>query len=292
MKFEGRRFKRSALAGAALAAALQGGLLFAEAPSASTAGFFPASNQSFQPLLADPRELQLALRLVFPVSNKDLGAVQGEASLGAYWGLYRWAWPGADASLQLSLGGGVFALFDMVRATRDLQVADYDADIPLDFRVGRWSSRFLVYHVSSHWGDDYVARTQAVVQKYAMESVKWLVSYDAGDHWRLYGGPIRIFHTLQTVPGLNALQGGMEWHSSWRARGHAQAYWAGDWQSWERVNWSSQWNTQLGLRVRNRPGDMQGLAVFLEYSAGKMPYGQFFEQQQSRWALGARFYLP
>jgi len=278
----------SRLAGVALVLLLRSGVLFAEGAPPSRPGFFPKPDEVFSRAPADPRELQLALRLAFPVSNRVLG----EASVGTYWGLYRWAWPDKDASLQVSLGGGVFALFDMVRETRDLQVADYYANVPIDFRTGRWSSRLLLYHVSSHLGDDYVDRTRGAVRKYATETLKWLAACEQGDHFRFYGGPLYIVHTLQAEPGLWALQGGVEAFTSWRARGHLQAYWANDWQSWQRARWNPQWNSQLGLRIRNGLGESQGLAVFAEYSAGRMPYGQFFLREESRWTIGGRFYLP
>src|SRR5271165_6427371 len=50
------------------------------------AGLFANAKEVFRPLLADPRELQLALRMTTPVSRTNLGDI----AVGDYFGLYRW----------------------------------------------------------------------------------------------------------------------------------------------------------------------------------------------------------
>ena len=54
------------------------------------AGLFANPNEVFRPLLADPRELQMSLRLTTPVGHKNLGDI----AVGDYFGLYRWCFPG------------------------------------------------------------------------------------------------------------------------------------------------------------------------------------------------------
>src|SRR5882672_3311170 len=72
------------------------------------AGFLPPAHELFEPLQADPRELQYALRTVVPTSRHSLG----EAAMGDYLGIYRWTMPWEDAYFQISVGGGVFGRFD------------------------------------------------------------------------------------------------------------------------------------------------------------------------------------
>src|SRR5438309_7347020 len=78
-------------------------------------GLFAPAKEVFRPLLADPREIQMALRLVAPAGGEN----QGEADLGEYFGLYRWALPWQNAYLQWSIAGGVFARFDLVSVQKD-----------------------------------------------------------------------------------------------------------------------------------------------------------------------------
>lgn len=259
----------------------------AEIGNASASRFFPRSHEMFAPLLADPRQVQLALRLVLPVSRKSLG----EVAIGHEWGLYQVALPWPDAFLQVSAGGGIFARFDLVADTKDLQVNDFYATLPVDIRVRKWSTRILPYHISSHLGDDYVKNTGILPEKHSVDNVKWLVSYDVSEFWRLYGGYNYIIRTLHVDLGRSAFQTGIEWKSRWWAQ-HTQLYWATDFESWQRIAWNPLFNSQLGIRLRQDPQDRQGLAVFIEYAAGHQPHGQFFQSQETHWVFGLRFELP
>ena len=72
----------------------------------------------------------------------------------------------------------------------------------------------------------------------------------------------------------------------------AIAFWATDFQSWQRVGWNPTVNTQFGVRFARHPQDKQSLDIFSEYGAGHMAYGQLFQQQESHWVLGIRFNIP
>src|SRR6266446_10371770 len=149
------------------------GPLYADDLSAHT-GFFANAKEVFRPLLADPREIQLALRLVTPVSKKNLGDI----AIGDYFGLYRWALPWQDSYLQWSIAGGIFARFDLVSDQKDSQVIDYSANMPIDLRVKKWSMRVMPYHISSHLGDDFIRRNGVLAEKYTLDSFKTLLGVD------------------------------------------------------------------------------------------------------------------
>lgn len=247
-------------------------------------GFFANGKEVFRPLLADPREVQLALRLVTPVGRKNWG----EIAAGDYFGLYRWALPLKDSYLQLSAAGGVFARFDLVSEQKDLQVIDFTANMPLDLRVGKWAFRLLPYHVSSHLGDDYIKRTGVTTEKYTFDSFRVLASLDASAEWRIYGGYQYTMRNISTVYGRSMLQAGFEYLAPWSSNGHAQMFWANDFQSWERIGWNPIFNTQLGVRFAKTPDARQRLAVFTEYGAGHLSIGQFYRRKESHWVLGLR----
>jgi len=95
-------------------------------------GLFANAKEVFRPLWADPREIQIALRLTTPVGHKNLGDI----AVGEYFGLYRWALPLPDAYLQWSIAGGFFSRFDLVVPEKDNQVTDCIATMPVDMRIG------------------------------------------------------------------------------------------------------------------------------------------------------------
>jgi hypothetical protein len=251
----------------------------------SQLGLFPNAQDVFRPLYADPRELQTALRLTEPVG----GQVLGDISIGTYFGLYRWALPWQDSYVQWSAGGGIFSRFNLATEQTYNEVIDYSANMPVDLRVGKWSTRLMPYHISSHLGDGYIERTGILPQKYSFDSFKWLLAYEPDGHLRFYGGYNYVIRNCYADLGRSAVQTGAEWTSSWWAGGHAQMYWYNDFQSWERVGWNPEFNSQLGVRIAHHPKDAHAMAFFTEYGAGHMAYGQFFQQEESHWILGVRF---
>jgi hypothetical protein len=251
-------------------------------------GLFASAKEVFPPLLADPREIQVALRLVTPVSHKN----KGEIAVGDYFGLYRWVLPWQESYLQWSIAGGVFSRFDLVSEEKDNEVNDFSANMPVDLRIGKWSARVMPYHISSHLGDDFIKRTGVVPSKYTFDSFKTLLAYDPWTCLRLYGGFNYIIRNESSAKGRVALQAGTEWKSRWWGHGHAQLYWANDFQSWQRIGWNPTLNTQLGIRIANHPDDKRAVAIFTEYGAGHMAFGQFYQREGSHWVLGVRFEIP
>jgi len=248
-------------------------------------GLFANAKEVFRPLLADPREIQLALRMVTPVGHKNLG----EIAVGDYFGLYRWALPWKDSFLQWSVAGGVFSRFDLVALEKDNQVLDYSANMPVDLRIGKYSLRLMPFHISSHLGDDYIKRTGILPQKYTFDSFKTLLAVEPCHALRIYGGYNYIIRNESVARGRISVQGGAEWTSGWWAHGHAQLFWANDVQSWERNDWNPSLNSQVGVRIANHPGDAQALSFFTEYGAGHQAFGQLYQQKESHWVLGVRF---
>jgi hypothetical protein len=251
----------------------------------SDAGYLPPSHGLFKPLLADPRELQYAVRAIWPVGHRSMG----EAAIGDYLGVYRWNLPN-DAAFQISAGGGVFGRFDLSSQSNSLQVADYYANLPFDYQRGPLGLRFMIYHTSSHLGDDYLKAHGGEAEKHTWDNLKWLASYDLSQRWRGYGGYTYVFRTLPSG-GRNALQAGFEGNSKLFLDDHAQLYWANDFQSWERVGWNPMFASQAGVKFLRDPATPRWISVFLEFLTGRQPHGQFYLESETRWSLGVRFEL-
>ena len=247
-------------------------------------GFLPSGPPVFRPLQADPRELQYALRFVSPVSRKLLG----EAAIGQYIGLFQGACSD-DTCFRVDAGGGVFGRFDLADTSNDMETIDWYASIPLDWRHGKWSGRFMLYHTSAHLGDDYLKTHGGEVQKHSWDNLRWLAAYEPCDHLRLYGGYTYTFRTLPQDIGRHSLQGGIEASSRWFSHRHAQLYWANDFQSWERSAWNPEFTSQAGVRLARSPDLGRSMSVFTEFETGTQPQGQFYLQKETRWNIGIRF---
>jgi hypothetical protein len=246
--------------------------------------FFPNSDGVFAPLRADPRELQYALRLLLPVSHR----LSGEAAIGDYLGILRWSTD--TTSFQVNGGGGVFGRFDLAAVANDMKTADFFANVPLDWRSHRWSGRAMIYHSSSHLGDDYLKTSGRTTQKHSWDNLRNLVAFSPSPRLRLYGGYTYAFRRLPRRTGRNSVQGGVEWMSM-RISRHFEYYGALDIQSWQRADWTPTYVSQAGLRVYKSDTASRGVAFFLELAFGPRPEGQFFKNKETRWSVGTRFYL-
>ena len=247
-------------------------------------GMAPRTDELFAPLLGDPRELHFALRMAYP--QKEVTAA--EVAVGHYYGIYRWALPNGIGAMQLDIGGGIFARFNF-SYNKDLQVVDFYGNVPLDVRIGKWSSRFMFYHCSSHLGDDYIRETGQFGNNVSWNSLRLLLSYDFIPALRLYSG--YTYNLAVTPPDqkTRAYQSGVEITPRIFNNPNSRAYWANDVQWWERTTYIPQFNSQIGIKMGVNPIFGRGITYFLEYTTGPEYYGQFFQIKETRITLGARF---
>ena len=172
---------------------------------------------------------------------------------------------------------------------KDLEVIDFYGNLPLDARWGKGSARFMFYHVSSHLGDDYIKLSGRAVERNSWNSLRTTFSYDAARFLRLYAG--YTYH-LWVEPGAQnhgAFQAGFEAYSKPFKGGRVQVYWANDVQGWDRRQWRPAFNSQLGVKTGRDATKGRGLSYFLEFTGGPKYYGQFFEDQETRFGAGVRF---
>ena len=244
----------------------------------------PLPDALFAPLLGDPRELHFALRLAFPFNDESTA----EVAIGHYYGIYRWTLPNDIGAIQLNIGGGIFPRFNFAN-NKNLQVIDFYGNIPVDVRIGKWSGRCMFYHVSSHLGDDYIRTSSKIGSSNSWNSLRSLLSYDVSPSLRVYGG--YTYHLLVNPPEQlkRALQSGFEITSNISKNSHTQAYWANDFQWWERTEWEPMFNSQIGIKTGRKTKGGRGVSYFLEFTTGPEYYGQFFERKETRVGLGAKF---
>ncbi len=246
---------------------------------------FPAAHELFPPLQADPVEPHFGFQFGFPVSHTGIARID----VGDYLGIYRWAL-GDVGALQLNLGGAINTRFDAT-AAHNLQVVDFYGNVPLDLRIGRFSSRTMFYHDSSHLGDDYLRENQLVSQNNSWEAWREILSVQVCDALRLYGGYQQAIHTKPDWDGRRVLQGGSEIFFNTSEHGFWHPYWANDIQAWARTNWDVTWVSQIGFKTGDSFSKGRGISYFVQFKTGPRYEGQFYRNKETIWGLGLKFVL-
>jgi hypothetical protein len=257
---------------------------------------FP-QDQIFCPLLADPKEprtfvsfLRGTFRSLDDPAGK--GTNIGSVGLGDTFGLLRWGGPSQGEGVQLDVMGSIFAQFDLGTESNDLINADYIVGLPLTFRRHGFSTRVRLYHQSSHLGDEYLLRGEAIEREnLSFESVDFLVSQEIGP-LRVYAGGERVFRREPDTVAAKLFHGGAELRTG-RA-GPLQMVGGVDLKTTERHDWSPAISGRVGLEwVRSGPSGHPGrlVTLMLEMYQGPSPYGQFFQDDISYVGVGLHFGL-
>ena len=257
---------------------------------------FP-QDQIFCPLLADPKEprtfvsfLRGTFRSLDDPAGK--GTNIGSVGLGDTFGLLRWGGPSQGEGVQLDVMGSIFAQFDLGTESNDLINADYIVGVPLTFRRSGFSTRVRLYHQSSHLGDEYLLRGEAIEREnLSFESVDFLLSQEMGP-LRVYAGGERVFRREPDTVAAKLFHGGAELRTG-RA-GPFQMVGGVDLKTTEQHDWSTAISGRVGLEwVRSGPSDHPGrlVTLMLEMYEGPSPYGQFFQDDISYVGVGLHFGL-
>lgn len=286
----GLGFRRHARAGACALSLL--GLGLAE-PGASRAasktpyGVFPRPFEIFRKLMADPREIQLSASY-YRLNGMDASDV----ALGHGWGLARWYGKDNVWAWQWSIEAMAYSRFRLTGAVNEFQTVDFFANLPLEIRRGAFSGKFMIFHQSSHLGDDYIRRTNDLGFRYSVDGLKALTSVEPGELLRLYGGGTYLLHSIPS-PKRGGLQAGFELTSNdlgWLANYPTRVYLAQDLQPRENIQWNVNSRSVLGLRIGFKK-ETRFMRVHIGYFTGHSPYGQFFTQREHYADLGISFDL-
>lgn len=265
-----------ALAAALLCAAARGARAQQAQPQAPqpapppAVDVFAPDNRVFQALLADPREIQLSASY-YRLNGQD----DADVALGHSWGMTRWnlkdGW-----KLQWDIEGMAYSRFGLSGAVNDFDTVDFIGRLPLDFRKDDFSGRVMIFHESSHLGDDYIRATGDLGSRYSIDGVRGQLSEQVRA-LRLYVGGTYLLETVP-APQRGAVQAGCELTSApyhW-LRGHpATLFLAQDVQSNENAAWNVNSNSVVGVRVL-QDGTTRAIRFQLGYFDGHSPYGQFY----------------
>jgi hypothetical protein len=150
----------------------------------------------YRAYLAGDRESRFASEFVH---DKTLGPLW-DIALGGHLGLIRYGSPDAvnPQGWQVDIEGAAFPRLTL-DDNRDLVATDYRFGVPLTMRQGPWEWKFGGYHLSSHYGDQFLyehpdvdrihySRTGLVVGGAYRSSPDWRLYAEAGWAFSTWGG--------------------------------------------------------------------------------------------------------
>ncbi len=234
-----------------------------------------AGGDVFQALLADPREMQIS------AAYYRLGGQNtGDVGLGHSWGMARWNL--ADRwQVQSDIAGLAYSRFRVSGSVNELQTIDFVGELPLTLRRDGFSGRAMLFHQSSHLGDDYIRRTGDLGFRYSVDGLRALLSQEFHS-LRVYGGGGYLLHTVP-APQRGMLQGGVELVSPglpwFKGKHPSYLYLAEDVQSRQDVGWNVNSRSVLGVRVKAEGSD-RAVRFQVGRFQGHSPFGQFFRRKE------------
>jgi hypothetical protein len=238
---------------------------------------FPAANEVFPRLLADPRQVQLSASY-YRLRGRDISDV----GLGHSWGLGRWrGGPQQSMLWELDVEGMAYSRFHVKGGVNEFETVDFVANLPLTMRRGDVSFKGTLFHESSHLGDDYIRRTGRTGFRYSTEGVRLLAALEPHRMVRAYAGGSYLLHAVPVME-KGTLQAGAELMSDdlgWTKRLPIRAFAGQDVQWRERVGWNPDSRTVAGLKFGIKDGT-RALRVQAGHFRGHSPFSQFFRERE------------
>ena len=262
----------------------------AKAVAGPQTGLLPGGGQLFNPLIADPRWPHFAAAYQRYLKEGDLRDVAA-VSFGETFSLYRGKL--GDGWWEIGLQAGVFAVFDLDAASKDLINADYLVAAFLGYRYERFSALARLFHQSSHVGDEFLLRDRVKNRfNLSYESIDVRLSYEFfGNVLRLYGGGGYLFGQEPEDLKPGSLQWGVELRSPWPVPASAfRPIAAVDVQNREENHWHTDVSARAGIELAGVLAS-RNLQILLEYFRGHSPNGQFYKQKVDYLGLGAHFHF-
>ncbi|MBW2448364.1 MAG: DUF1207 domain-containing protein, partial [Deltaproteobacteria bacterium] len=226
------------------------GIEMAGGPQESEWDFLPPGDL-FAPLIADPRWPHFSASYQNYVrSGDELGNVAA-VSFGDVIPFLRRNGPG-ETTWEIALHAGVFSIFDIDAESFDLINSDFMVGPALNVRHGRFSAMLRLFHQSSHLGDEFLLRRETDRINLSYEAVDAILSWDAKEWLRLYGGGGVLVHREPADLDRVSFQAGAEFQSprTW-ASGLLRPIFALDVQSLQENGWDFDVSARLGLQIES-----------------------------------------
>lgn len=244
----------------------------------------------FEPLLADPRWPHFAI--AFHHYHRS-GATKlinvGAVSLGEQFNLV--GFDGESAGkFDLGLQPAVFGIFDLDALSQDLVNADYRMGLPLDYRNRWFSAQAMVYHQSSHLGDEFLLGNAIERINLSYESALVRVSAE-GEAFRVYLGAERILHSEPDLEPWSAQQGIEFVSPSAILNDSLRPIVALDVREQQETDWHPNVSFRMGVEFSSPERGRRRVQLLLEYYRGTSPNGQFYHERIETFGIGFHVYF-
>ncbi len=247
---------------------------------------FPAKKRLMAPLPADQRETTMRFGYMGDKEHETHFDVQFGGDLVLWW----WKLT-QEQEMTLSVRGLAGTRF-MVDDNFPQLNTDYIGGLALGYRWDRNVFELLLYHQSSHLGDETLDFGRRNRIDYAREAIRLLWSREILEDLRVYFGPTYNFGGAdpKDIAGKWIVQGGAEYQFR---LGQLPMYAAVDLQTKEENDWRVNTNAQLGLFLLEQEDEsiIHRPRVFLEYFNGNSNMGQYYNEHEATWMLGFGFEL-
>jgi hypothetical protein len=237
--------------------------------------------------VADPHRTGNGAMALFYTRTEipDTSGTRTMLKAGGRFGIVRWeAPPEGGRSWQLSIDAGLDAMFD---SQHSLDNVGWDGNYGLTLTTAsasRLAYKLGILHCSSHIGDEYMERTGRGRFGYSREELAFGARYRGGPAWSAYAELGIAYKQLDELQEPWRVQLGAEWQAE-RSQVLGRFAWYGaiDLQLWQERNFEPDVTLQGGLAATG-PGRTWRFGV--EYSHGRPPLGEFFQDTEARVSLG------
>jgi len=231
----------------------------------------------FDPLILDPIECQSYGSLhAYWEGNTRQDIIYSPLALGFQLPVVQW--DKGDHGFEIGFMATIFFQFEFVQPSSlflvNLINTDFKVGIPFIFRKKRFSMRTSIFHVSSHFSEEYIFRHGLITfgeNRNTYDAIDIHASWQF-DRMRYYGGVGMAFNSPYNR-GIWKFQGGVLFRAPVK-KGSTFNYIAGaDFQVLQETKWSL--NTQVGAGIEIAYRRTRTFQVMLQYFTGNLPYTQY-----------------
>ena len=240
----------------------------------------------FGPLIGDPREARDAIDVQLDHNHFDgcvgqtIEILQWHPNTGSVWG---WGIEGSSHIQLDSIGNATFPE----------RVSDWGLGTYFSFRSDDFSARLQYLHISSHLGDALFYPPNPPHIIYSRESLRFILSWEVSETFRLYGGPGFWTHiTPNSADSRPFGHAGLELYTysfPLIAGTLGRGYFSYDFQIYAEAGVVVDQAFQAGLQWKWKKDSHQSIRLAALYYTGNSQYGQFFRSADSYLGLGIFF---
>ncbi|MCM2303149.1 MAG: DUF1207 domain-containing protein [Elusimicrobia bacterium] len=254
----------------------------ANAAAAPVVDVFPRADQVFQELKADPRAIRLGASY-YRLEGLD----RSDIALGHSWGMTRWRSSSDEWTWQWNIEAMAYSRFTLSGELNSFETVDFFGNLPLAARRGKLSARAMLFHESSHLGDDYIRRTNDQGFRYSIDGLRLTLAHDLTGWARVYGGGTYLLHSVPD-PARKAAQAGVELTSGklgWSKMYPLRLFAAQDLQYREATGYRTNSRTVVGAII-GFDSVPRSMRIYGGRYDGYSAFGQLYRRKESFTDIG------